>query len=403
MLALQEYNYIELEDVIQRLGSEEFEDIVRDRVILLESVKVVKARYMEAFAMRNYKKRITRVYINLTNRCNSDCVYCFASAQRTGADLDYNMVLEALPKVFANCGKKISICFFGGEPTLKFDLIRQIVSYIEKEFSEFDVSYDMVTNGIELSRDKMCFVKDKFNKLTVSIDGGYEYMLNSRVRDRKKLDMLYENVREACKIFDRTSIRATITEKTTNIVDSYTFFKNLGAKNIRFKPVSGCSEEAYMIRDWRYVFEQMRQLAKVVETDISSGTVRLVFPFSMYMNQFKRHCTKITGCNMNIVTIGQKGDIYPCYRFADDRDFVLDPGQDKWGEKIPLNLVDDKSECARCWCRYICGGGCYADSLYYMGDWKQTYRSHCGYIRESIKLSLYMYKNIEERHEENSK
>ena len=53
MLALQEYNYIELEDVIQRLGSEEFEDIVRDRVILLESVKVVKARYMEAFAMRN--------------------------------------------------------------------------------------------------------------------------------------------------------------------------------------------------------------------------------------------------------------------------------------------------------------------------------------------------------------
>ena len=158
MLALQEYNYIELEDVIQRLGSEEFEDIVRDRVILLESVKVVKARYMEAFAMRNYKKRITRVYINLTNRCNSDCVYCFASAQRTGADLDYNMVLEALPKVFANCGKKISICFFGGEPTLKFDLIRQIVSYIEKEFSEFDVSYDMVTNGIELSRDKMCFV-----------------------------------------------------------------------------------------------------------------------------------------------------------------------------------------------------------------------------------------------------
>lgn len=396
-MELQKMKYIDFDNVIERIGKEKFEDIIQDKIVLLESEEIIKARYIEYYTIQSYSKKITRIYINLTNRCNSDCMYCFAHTQRTGIDLDYNRVISLLPSILMKCGKNISICFFGGEPTLRFDLITQIISYIESEFSDLHITYDMVTNGIELSYDKMRFIKDQFDGLTISIDGNYTYMLNNRIHDKRKLDRVYENVREACKVFDQTSIRATITEGTKDLVDSYQFFKSLGAKKIRFKPVSGFLKEEYMIKDWEYVYSQMHQLASIVEKDLALGSVRRVSPFSMYINQFKNRSTKLTGCGMNIITIGEQGDIYPCYRFVGNQDFVLNLQKKLSNEKIPLNLVDDKDKCTNCWCRYICGGGCYADSYFYMGDSKMTYNFHCGFIKEAIKLSLYMYKNIGDR------
>lgn len=397
MLELQKTKYIKFDDVMERIGKQKFEDIIQNKIVLLESEEIIKARYIEYYTIQRSNKKITRIYINLTNRCNSDCMYCFAHTQRTGIDLDYNRVISLLPQIFMKCGKNISICFFGGEPTLRFDFIKQIISYIEKEFPDLHITYDMVTNGIELSYDKMCYIKDKFDRLTISIDGNYTYMLNNRIHDKRKLDMVYENVRAACKIFHQTSIRATITEGTKDLVDSYQFFKSLGAKMIRFKPVSGFLKEEYMIKDWEYVYSQMYQLASAVEKDLALGIIRQVFPYSMYINQFKSRSTKLTGCGMNIITIGEQGEIYPCYRFVGNQDFVLNLQKNVSNEKVSLNLVDDKDKCTNCWCRYICGGGCYADSYFYMGNSKMTYNFHCGFIREAIKLSLYMYKNIGDR------
>lgn len=112
--------------------------------------------------------------LSITHNCNLGCAYCYA-----GKKFKKDMSLETAKKAVDLSFKSSSIDdliefgFFGGEPLLKFDLIRKIVAYIrEKEQQQLRaVRMQITTNGTLITPEILSFIKKENIGLCFSIDG----------------------------------------------------------------------------------------------------------------------------------------------------------------------------------------------------------------------------------------
>lgn len=145
-----------------------------------------------------------RIYVMMGTACNFNCVYCSQSTSQQGIQktecrphiskrpskefLDYmKRYGEALD--VTNLKRKPTIAFWGGEPLLYFDTIKQVIDVLGENVSKFRLG--TVTNG-ELITDEMV---DFFNKnhvvVNLSHDGpktvvtrGKDVLKSSIIRDR---------------------------------------------------------------------------------------------------------------------------------------------------------------------------------------------------------------------------
>ena len=126
-----------------------------------------------------YKYLVNKLTLLLTDECNLRCSYCFI--HRNGANMDAQpprrMTVKDKKKLtdmlLYQPGRRKSIEFFGGEPLLMFDEIREAITYARKAAQKAgkDVSFCMSTNGALLDRDKLSFLLANGVSLSVSIDG----------------------------------------------------------------------------------------------------------------------------------------------------------------------------------------------------------------------------------------
>lgn len=101
-----------------------------------------------------------------TTRCNLNCRYCYASAEKEGQDMDWETVAPFLERFQE---KSIKVQFAGGEPLLNEKLIWKTAEYIRREKSE--TLMQIQTNGTRITRE----TAEKFRaygiQVGVSLDG----------------------------------------------------------------------------------------------------------------------------------------------------------------------------------------------------------------------------------------
>lgn len=139
----------------------------------------------------------------ITKKCNLNCSYCiygdlydikekkcqndYLSFSKAKAILDYIYQWCLKNKI----SKRLTLSFYGGEPLLGFEIIRQIVEYAESISSDIlSFKYDMTTNGVLLSKYIQFLIKYDFS-LLVSLDGD-EYASSYRVNVEGR--NLYETI-----------------------------------------------------------------------------------------------------------------------------------------------------------------------------------------------------------------
>lgn len=93
------------------------------------------------------------VELELTNRCNLSCRYCYASANRQREELSAGTVAELLPQ-FAACQIK-EVGWIGGEPLLIEELPRLMESALQYGFKNV-----LYTNGVLLDRRQAELYRD---------------------------------------------------------------------------------------------------------------------------------------------------------------------------------------------------------------------------------------------------
>ena len=146
----------------------------------------------------------------VTDRCNLNCYYCaygkFYNNEsiRGDSDIDIkkaiiflNYVVDYLNSQYNTLvNKPIYIGFYGGEPLMNFEVIKEITNYSKniklKNGNYF--KYLMTTNGILLDKYKDFLAENDF-RLTVSLDGNKEH--NSYRKFQNEADsynIVYNNV-----------------------------------------------------------------------------------------------------------------------------------------------------------------------------------------------------------------
>ena len=122
----------------------------------------------------------------LTGKCNLRCEYCVYNDKYPkeinydDTDMDFETAKIAIDQYFGLFAERRkrgffkipSVLFYGGEPLLHKDLIRQVVEYIEKK--KYICNYYMTTNGLLLDKEFALFCVNKDFRLTFSLDG-YQY------------------------------------------------------------------------------------------------------------------------------------------------------------------------------------------------------------------------------------
>lgn len=115
--------------------------------------------------------------ICLTHRCNLNCIYCFQKHDASH-EMSYDTCKSCVDWIFNHILKdtnnRAEIAFFGGEPLLRFDLIKSIVEYTLHKYQSNNYRFFASTNGTVMSNVmKQWFTSHKqLFTLGLSLDGG---------------------------------------------------------------------------------------------------------------------------------------------------------------------------------------------------------------------------------------
>lgn len=124
----------------------------------------------------------------VTDKCNLKCRYCAYGDMYNGYDArtDENLsfdkakhVLDYLFDIWTNASsmsakRTVNIGFYGGEPLMNIELIKQIVEYVsEHTFPHIEFQYNMTTNAMLLGKCQD-FLQQHEVRLLISLDGTEE-------------------------------------------------------------------------------------------------------------------------------------------------------------------------------------------------------------------------------------
>ncbi len=146
-----------------------------------------------------HPKRPQTIFLDITNRCNLNCPICIANVSAMG--FRYEPPMEYFEKIFSHFGQmnpRPSVQLFGGEPTVREDL----VDIINLAWS-YDVRPRVVTNGLRLADEEYCRkLLSTGVRILFSYDGA-ELETYRRLRNKSKALPLklkaLENIRKYAK------------------------------------------------------------------------------------------------------------------------------------------------------------------------------------------------------------
>ena len=123
------------------------------------------------------KEDIEGITIMLATECNLRCTYCHAdqgSYSRKRELMDKHTARRAV-KAFFNLSPQIrNIRFFGGEPLLNFEVLRDVCQYVSDELGYNNVFYTLETNGTVMDDEILKTIKKYKINVSVSHDGPRE-------------------------------------------------------------------------------------------------------------------------------------------------------------------------------------------------------------------------------------
>ncbi len=162
-----------------------------------------------------------KVYINLTNRCTNECIFCLRQDKDDvcgqelwldSEDFTSEDVIEQLKKF--NLSSEVIFCGYG-EPMLKFEVLRQVAKYIKETYPKIKIRVN--TNG----HANFIYKKNVVPELVGLVD---EFSVSLNASNAEEYDELsqpkFENAYEEVKKFIKCSADAGI-ETVASIVDGY--------------------------------------------------------------------------------------------------------------------------------------------------------------------------------------
>lgn len=133
--------------------------------------------------------RCEQLIIELTGNCNMCCKYCIYNEHYEGnrnfniENIDFVTAQKAIDYIYAHRNPEhLAITFYGGEPLLNYDIMKQCIDYCRENLKECNLSFSFTTNLTLMTEEKAeYFAKIPGLNIIASIDGPEEIHDKARV------------------------------------------------------------------------------------------------------------------------------------------------------------------------------------------------------------------------------
>ena len=398
------------EKLAGKAGQEEIEEVLENMQELIDAGELfTKDTYREF--VRDFKARKTVVKalcLHIAHDCNLACRYCFAEEGEyhgRRALMSFEVGKKALDFLIANSGTRtnLEVDFFGGEPTMNWEVVKQLVEYGRSQEKEHNKKFrfTLTTNGVLLNDEITEFCNREMSNVVLSLDGRKE--VNDRMRPTRNGKGSYDIIVPKFVKFakERGSrdyyIRGTFTHENLEFSKDVLHFADLGFTKMSMEPVVAPPEAFYAIReeDLPVILEQYDLLAKEYVERRRAGKGFVFFHFQIDLKQGPCVAKRLSGCGSGTeyLAVTPWGDLYPCHQFVGNEQFLL--GNVEEGivntalrDEFKLCNVYAKPKCRECFARFYCSGGCAANSWNFHGSLTDAYDIGCEMQKKRIECAI---------------
>ena len=362
-------------------------------------------------AIIDFKKRKTVVKalcLHIAHDCNLACKYCFAEeGEYHGgrALMSYEVGKKALDFLIANSGNRVNleVDFFGGEPLMNFQVVKDLVAYGRSKEKEFNKKFrfTLTTNGMLLTDEVMEFANKEMANVVLSIDGRkevHDFMRPTR-NGKGSYDLIIDKFKKMAERRHQTNyyVRGTFTHYNLDFSKDVLHLADMGFKQISAEPVVAPDDMDYAIReeDLPQLFEEYDNLAKEMVKREKEGNGFNFFHFMIDLTGGPCLYKRLSGCGSGTeyLAVTPWGDLYPCHQFVGMEQFKLgnvDTGIEKTDivDEFKLCNVYAKDKCKDCFARFYCSGGCAANSYNFHGNLLDAYDIGCELERKRVECAI---------------
>ena len=346
--------------------------------------------------------------LHIAHTCNLNCEYCFASQGKYHGErsmMSFEVGKRAFDWLIENSGSRrnLEVDFFGGEPLMNFDVVKQLVEYarsIEKEKGK-NFRFTLTTNGVLVDDDVIDFCNREMSNVVLSLDGRKE------IHDRYRVDYAGNGswdkiVPKFQKFVEKRGgknyyMRGTFTHANPDFLKDIQTMLDLGFNELIMEPVVCAAEDPSELTeaDFPIVCQQYEDLAMLMLKKDKEGKPFTFYHYMIDLTGGPCIYKRISGCGSGTeyMAVTPWGDLYPCHQFVGDERFKLG---DIWkgvdnteiqSEFAACNVYAHP-ECRDCWARLYCSGGCAANAYHATGSVTGVYEYGCRLFKKRMECAI---------------
>lgn len=393
------YEYLEktlkdeiIEENVNKKIEQELKMLKQDGYLSEKRIKEIKhpgTDLLETYLNRKMKMLI----IQLTQNCNLRCEYC-PYTFNDGIDrvhknitIDFETIKKALLIFRENSidNDEVLISFYGGEPLMEFNLIKETVNYCKDIFQGKSISFSLTTNGTLFTQEVMFFFEEENFSLLLSLDGPKDSNDKNRKfvnNDKSVFDKVMSNLKiiekEYPKLFKNISINMVIdpTVDFENYVFLFREYQILDDISIRVSILEDYTTDN-RFKSTEAFNKSYRELERKYFTYVFNNDeiVDKKFTEAMFSAKYQELLSDLDksnglgdiGCpsgpcipGIQRLMVDVKGKFYPCERISESNEFNI-IGDVENGiiiDKVKkiLNIAQyNKVQCKTCFAFRECG------------------------------------------------
>lgn len=324
--------------------------------------------------VRNRQQRFAKAEFSLTIAptlaCNFKCDYCFVSQQAVRMSPETERALLRFKESDLKRAEKVSLTWFGGEPTLCPDTIERLQDGYRELCNRYRIDLypsGIITNGYLLDRAMAARLsRAGVNTAQITLDGPQEVHDSRRRLHNGKgtFARIVDNIGEATdtmKIQIRVNVDRSNIDMTLELMDHLSDQKILPKVAMSFAEVTSSKGVCADMRDQCFSVEEFsREQLQLYKTLMGHGYTQIQYPRAV--------AGGFCGADSeNSWVVSPSGDLFKCWEeLSEDKGnsvgsvFDLRP-EPKHTANLNRYLAWDpfvKSDCVKCNILPLCMGGC---------------------------------------------
>jgi len=363
----------------------------------------------EKFAKYSVAAPVKAMCLLVEQDCNLRCEYCFAGTGDYGTGkrmhMDFKTGRKAIDFLLENSGDRenLELDFFGGEPLMNWDVVKQLVEYGRSKEKNFGkrFRFTVTTNGMLLDEEKMDFINKEFSNVVMSVDGRPE--VNDRVRKRVDGTGCYDRIMDKFKLLAKKReykdyyVRGTFTKYNLDFANDVLHLYEQGFDQISVEPVTSEPDKSYALteKELPAIFLEYERLANIILEHDRQGKHFNFFHFMIDLDQGPCAIKRLRGCGSGneYVAVNPDGDIYPCHQFVGFEEYKMGNINDgtfsmNIKNRFAAAHIYTKEDCSKCWAKFYCSGGCNANNYIYTGNILTAHKLSCEIQKKRLECAI---------------